>query len=93
MASKQSGMEKAKQVDVKFGNEFLVLTHDLAQEFGTDNVHRRLAVLYVHQASELFQLHQYVRLDFPFLTELHEHFMKPGVLLGLFSLGSSRTST
>ena len=75
---------KASQVDLRFGSEFLVLNHDLAQEFGTETVHRRLAVLSVHQAAELFQLLQHVKLEVPFLTELHERFMKPVVLLQLF---------
>ena len=75
---------KGRQVDLRFGSEFLVLTHDLAQEFGTKAFHRRLTVLSVHLAGELFQLFQDVRLEVPFLTELHEHFMKPGVLLQLF---------
>ena len=44
---------KASQVDLRFGSEFLVLNHDLAQEFGTRAVHRILTVLSVHQA-ELF---------------------------------------
>ena len=44
---------KASQVDLRFGSEFLVLTHDVAQEFGTEAVHRRLAILSVHQAGEL----------------------------------------
>ena len=75
---------KASQVDLRFGSEFLVLIHDLAQGFGTEAVHRRLAVLSVHQAGELIQLLQDVRLEIPFLTELQKQFMKPGVLLQLF---------
>ena len=64
---------KASQVDLRFGSEFLVLTHDLALGFTTEAVHRRLAVLSVHQAGELFQqLLQDVRLEIPFLTDLHE---------------------
>ena len=76
MASKQSGGRKANQVDLRFGSEFLVLNHDLAQEFGTEAVHRRLAVLSVHQAGELFQLLQHVILEVPSLTELPERYMK-----------------
>ena len=75
---------KANQVDVRLGSEFLVLTHHLAQEFGTDDVHRRLAILLVHQADTFFQLLQHVRLEVPVLTELHERFVKPGVLLQLY---------
>ena len=56
MASKQSVREEDEAADLKFGREFLVLTHDLAQEFGSDNVHGRLAVLSVHHTGELFQL-------------------------------------
>ena len=48
---------KASQVNLRFGSEFLVLT-GLAQGFGTE--------------AELFQFLQDVRLDIPFLTELHE---------------------
>jgi len=61
---------KASQGDLRFGSEFLVLTHDLAKEFGIEAVHRRLSVLSVHQAGELIQLLQDVRLEIPFLTEL-----------------------
>ena len=60
---------KASQIDLRFESEFLVLTHDLAQVFGTDAVFRRLAVLSVHQAGELFQLLQHVILEVPFITE------------------------
>ena len=74
---------KASQVDLRFGSEFLVLIHDLAQGFGTETVQRRLALLSVHQAGELIQLLQDVRLAIPFLTDLHET-IKPGVLLQLF---------
>ena len=72
---------KANQVDLRFESEFLVFNHDLAQEFGTEAVHRRLAVLSVHQAGELFQLHQHLIFEVPFLTELPERFIKPGELL------------
>ena len=61
---------KASQVDLRFGSELLVLTYDLAKEFGTEAVHRRLSVLSVYQAGELFQLLQDVRLKIPFITEL-----------------------
>ena len=71
---------KASQVDLRFESELLVLTHDLAQGFGTKAVHRRLAVLTVHRAGELIQL----RLEIQFLTELQKQLMKPGVLLQLF---------
>ena len=54
---------KASQVDLRFGSEFLVLIHDLAQGFGMEAVHRRLAALSVHQAGELFQLLQDVRFE------------------------------
>ena len=72
---------KASQVDLRFESEFLVLTHDLAQEYGTEGVHRRLSVLSIHQAGELFQLLQDVRLDIPFITELQNFFMTSGFLL------------
>ena len=76
---------KASQDDLRFESEFLVLTHDLAQEFGTEAVHRRLAILSVHQAGELFQLLQHVKRDsIPFLTELPERFIKLDFLLQLF---------
>ena len=76
---------KANKVDLRFGSEFLVLNHELAQEFGgTEAVHRRLAVLSVHQADAFFQLLQHVILEVPFLTELPERFMKPAVLFQLF---------
>ena len=71
------------QVDIRFGSQFLVLTHDLAQKFGTEAVHQRLAVLSVHQAGELFKLLQDVGLEVPFLTELQEDVMKLGVLIQL----------
>ena len=58
---------KASQVDLRFGSEFLVLTHDLAQGFGTEAVHRSLAVLFLHQAGELFQLLQHLRLEIPYI--------------------------
>ena len=45
----------------------------------------------VHQAGELFQLFQHVILEVPFLTELPERFMKPGVLLQDFSRASPST--
>ena len=66
-------------VDLRFGST-LNTTHHLAQEFGTDDIHRRLAIMSLHQEGELFQLLQHV--SFP--TELHESFQKPGVLLQLF---------
>ena len=51
MASKQGDREeKANQVDLSFGIEFLVLNHDVAQEFGMEAIHRRLAVVAVHHA-------------------------------------------
>ena len=65
---------KASQVDLRFGWEFLVLNHDLAQELGTEAIHRRLSVLSVHQAGELFQLLQNVTLEIPFITELQKHY-------------------
>ena len=43
---------QANQVDLRFGSEFLFLTHELAQEFGTEVINRRLAVLSVHQAGD-----------------------------------------
>ena len=49
---------KASQVDLKFGSGFLILTHNPAQGIGTEAIHRRLAVLSVDQAVELFQLLQ-----------------------------------
>ena len=48
---------KASQVNLNFGSEFLVLT-GLTQGFDTE--------------AELFQLLQDVRLEIPFLTELHD---------------------
>ena len=69
---------KANQVDLRFGSEFL------AHDFGTQAIHRRLAVLSVHQARELFQLLHHVILEILFLTELPERFTKPGVFLHLF---------
>ena len=59
---------------------------DLTQEFGTEAVHRRFAVLFVHQADELFQLLQPVIPEVPFLTDLPERLMKPGVLLPKISV-------
>ena len=47
---------KASKVDLRLGSEFLDLTPHLAQWFGTDDVHRRLAMLSLDQAGELFQL-------------------------------------
>ena len=44
----------------------------------------KIFILSVHQADELFQLLQHVILEVPFLTELEERFMKPGVFLQLF---------
>ena len=66
LQSRVTGM-KASQVDLRFGSKFPVLAHDLAQGFGTEAVHRRLAVLSVHQAGELIQLLQDVTLEIPFL--------------------------
>ena len=70
-------VRKASLVDLRYGNEFLVLTHNLVQEFGTEPVHRRLTVLTVHQAVELFQLLQHVRLEDLVFTAVHVLFMKP----------------
>ena len=84
---------KASQVDLRFEREFLVVTHDLVQGIGMEAVHRRLAVLSVHQAGELFQLVQDVRLEVPFLTELRERFMKRGVLRQLFQGSHLPSST
>ena len=75
LQSKMAG-RKANQADLRLGSEF--------QEFGTEAVNRRLAVLSVHQAGELFHLLQDVMLEVPHLTELPERFMKHGVLLQLF---------
>ena len=68
---------KTSQVDLRFGCQCLVLTHHFAQEFGTDGVYRRLVIMSVHQAGELFQLLEVHK-------ELDEYFVKPGVLLHLF---------
>ena len=51
-----------------------VLTHHLAQEIGTDDVHLRIAILSVYHAGELFQLLQHARLEILVLTELHGRF-------------------
>ena len=72
---------KASQVVLRFGSEFLVLTHDLAQKFGTEPVYQKFAALSVHQAGELFQLLQHVKLEVTFLAELHERFVTPGGVL------------
>ena len=74
----KTGM-KASHLDLRFGSEFLVLIHDLAQGFGTKAVHRRLAVL-----SVLTQLLQDVRLEIPLLVRFAWNFIKPGVLLQPF---------
>ena len=71
LQSKVEG-RKANQVDLRFVSEFLVLAHDLARMA----VHRRLAVLSVHHAGELFQLLQHMTLQVLFLTELSERFIK-----------------
>jgi len=46
-------------------------------------LHRKLAILSVRQAGELFQLLQRMRLDVHVTNELHELFVKPGVLVQL----------
>ena len=78
--SKQSVKEESEP-DVRHGSEYFVLPHHLAQQFGTGDVHRRLAILSVHQAGELIQLLQHVTLEVSVHTELYERFVKPGVLL------------
>ena len=80
---------KASQVDFRFGREFLVLTHDLAQEYGTEAVHRRLAVLSVHQTGELIQLLQDVRLEIPFLADLPDTLLNLGFFSTFFRTSSS----
>ena len=70
---------------LRLGSEFLVLAHHLsAQQLGTDNVYRRLSTLSVHQACELFQLRQHLRLDIPVIANLPEGSVKPWVLLYLY---------
>ena len=49
-------------------SEFFVITYQLAQEFGRDDVHRRLAILFVHQAGELFQPLERVIREVPILN-------------------------
>jgi len=75
---------KASQIDLRLGSEYLVLTHHLAQEFGTGDVHRSFAILSLRQAGKLFQLFLDVRFEVPFLTKFHERVMKPWILLQLF---------
>ena len=70
---------KASQVDFRVGSEFRLFTHRLAQEFGPDDIHRRFAILSVHQSGKLFQLLQHVRLEDSVLTELQKCFVKHGV--------------
>jgi hypothetical protein len=45
---------KASQVYLRLGGQFLVLPHHLAEKFDTDGIHRRLTILSIHQAGELF---------------------------------------
>ena len=54
VTSKRVAVRKTSQVDLRFRSEFLVFTHGLTQEFGTEAVHRRIAVLFVHQTGEHF---------------------------------------
>ena len=54
MASKQCGWKECELDGLGVGSEFLVPSHHLAQEFSTDDVHRRLMILAIHQAGKLF---------------------------------------
>ena len=74
---------KANYVDLRLGSGFHVLPCHLAQGFGMDYGHRKLAILSVHQGGELFLL-QHVRLDVSVLTELLERFEKHVILLQFF---------
>ena len=47
-----------------------MVTHHIAQEIGTDDVHLRMAILSVHHAGELFQLLQHAILEILVLYEL-----------------------
>ena len=76
---------KTGQVDLTLESEFLFLAHHLQQEFDMDDVHRRLVVLSVHQARELFQLFQHVNLDGS-SPELYARLLKLWVLLQLFQV-------
>ena len=71
---------KVSQVDLRFGREFLIQTHHLAQLMSNED--SRLCP-YIRQ-SELFHLLQHQRLDIPVITELLEHLVEPGVLLQFF---------
>ena len=58
--------------EMSFSSSPTILRRSLGRS--ADDVRRRLAILSAHEAGEMFQRLQHVRLEVPVLTELHECF-------------------